>query len=96
MRAWVEASCSAQGVAVKVSDVGALADVAGLLGATSRPQDGGAPNGPAIGSDAPDRLESGRIEAVVAATSRIHDDVLNDGGDDRLLAAEAETPPSLP
>ena len=96
MRAWVEASCAAQGVPVKVSDVGALAGVAGLLGATSRPKDGGAPNCPAIGSDAPDRLESGRVEAVVAATSGIHDDELNDGGDDCLLAAEAETFPSLP
>ena len=80
VRLWVKRSCSAQGVPPKVADSSVLAAVAGLLGV----------------SDAPDRLEAARIEAVVSAASRIDDDVVEESGDDRALAAEIEHGPALP
>ena len=57
VRAWVEASCAAQGVPVKVADRKALAVVAELLGVRQVRRR----------SDAPDRVEPGRVEAVEAA-----------------------------
>ena len=57
VRAWVEASCVAQGVPVKVADRKALAAVAELLGVRQVCRR----------SDAPDRVEPGRVEAVEAA-----------------------------
>jgi hypothetical protein len=54
---WVEASCAAQGVPVKVADRYALAAVAELLGVRQVRRR----------SDAPDRIEAGRIETVEAA-----------------------------
>ena len=86
MRTWVEVSCSAQGVPVRVSDSAIVAAVAGLLGADYRPKVGAAVSSPAAGSDAPGRLEATRIEAVEASVSGADQDVVEDGGDDRVLS----------
>ena len=82
--AWVEASCVSQGLPVHVTDLGVLGQVAGLLGAApgvSRE----APRRPAAGLGTPDGREPGRVEAVVAAAGGCDDDVIEDGGDDRVL-----------
>lgn len=86
-RAWVEASCASQGLPVKVSDVFVLAQVAGLLGVPARPVAGGAPSGTADVSGAPGGREPADVELVVAASAGGDDEVVEDGGDDRVLAA---------
>jgi hypothetical protein len=71
VREWVEASCQAQGLAVKIADSTVLIAVAELLGVRQvKPP-----------SDAPDRGEARRVETVVAASSRTDDDVIEDGAD---------------
>lgn len=86
-RVWVEASCASQGLPVKVSDVFALSQVAGLLGVPARPLAGGAPSRTACVSGAPGGREPADVELVVAASARGDHDVVEDGGDDRVLAA---------
>jgi hypothetical protein len=83
--AWVEASCVSQGLPVHVTDLGILGQVAGLLGAgpgASR----GAPRRSAPGSGAPDGREPCGVEAVVATAGGGDGDVVDDGGDDGVLA----------
>ncbi len=82
--AWVEASCASQGLPLRVADPGVLNDVAGLLGASPG---GGrvAPRRSARVSGAPDGREPARVEAVVAAPGGSDDQVVEDGGDDRVL-----------
>lgn len=86
MRAWVEASCAAQGVPARVSDAAVVAALAGLLGAGFRPKVGGATSGPATASDPPDRRKAVGIEAVEPPAPGADDDVVEHGGDDRVLA----------
>jgi hypothetical protein len=86
-RVWAEASCASQGLPVKVSDALLLAQVAGLLGVPARPSAGGAPSRPASVSGAPGGRESADVELVVTASARGDHDVVEDGGDDRVLAA---------
>lgn len=82
---WVEASCASQGLPLRVADLGILADVAGLLGAT--PGAGrAAHHRTAQASGAPDGSEAAGVEAVVAAPSGSDDDVIDNRGDDRGLA----------
>jgi len=84
---WVEASCASQGLPVKVSDPLLLAQVAGLLGVPARPVAGRAPSGTAGVSGAPGGREPADVELVVAASAGGDDEVVEDGGDDRVLAA---------
>jgi hypothetical protein len=86
-RAWVEDSCASQGLPVKVCDVSVLAQVAGLLGVPARPAAGGAPSRLAGVSGAPGGREPADVELVVAASAGGNDQVVEDGGDDRVLAA---------
>lgn len=86
MRAWVEASCAAQGLAVKITDSATLAQVAVLLGAAPG-KAGGRPAGRQL-SEAPDGLETAGIKRVQTATARADDDMVKHGGDDRVLAGE--------
>ena len=86
-RAWVEASCALQGLPIKVSDVFVLSQVAGLLGVPARPAAGGAPSGTAGASGAPTGREPADVELVVAASAGGNDEVVEDGGDDGVLAA---------
>ena len=74
-RVWVETTCAAQGVPVKIDDRNVLVTVGVLLGLRPQP----------LGT--PDRIEAGRVETVEAPPSRIDDDVIEDGGDDGVLAA---------
>lgn len=74
VRSWVERSCAAQGVSVTIGDGVVLGNVAALLGATAP-------------LDAPDGCEATRVEAVVPTQPGADDDVVEDGGDDRPLAA---------
>ena len=69
---WAEETAQAQGLGPKVEGE-LLASVALLLGAK--------------GSGAPDRIEPGRVELVEAASAGADDDVIEDGGDDLLLAS---------
>jgi hypothetical protein len=69
---WAEETAQAQGLGPKV-DGEVLASVALLLGAK--------------GSGAPDGIEPGRVELVEAASAGADDDVIEDGGDDLLLAS---------
>lgn len=85
-RAWVEASCASQGLPVKVSDAALLAQVAGLLGVPARPAAGGARSSPADASGAPDGRQPAEVELVVAASAGGDDEVVEDGGDDCVLA----------
>lgn len=78
VREWLEASCAAQGVSVKIADRAVLSAVAELLGVRQVERR----------SDAPDGFETGGIEAVVPASAGPHDHVVDNGSDDRVLRAE--------
>ena len=73
-----------QALPLKISDPRTLRDVAQLLGASVE------------GSDPPDGREPGGIEAVVAAPAGPDDDVVEDGGNDRVLPREGQVGPTLP
>lgn len=83
-RAWVEASCASQGLPLRVADAAILAQVAGLLGAGPGPGRV-APGRTAPGSGPPDGREAAGVEAVVAASGGCDGDVVEHGGDDRVL-----------
>lgn len=93
VRAWVEASCAAQGLAVAVTDLGVVAQVAGLLGAPSRPQADGAPSGRPQRSDTPDGTEPAGVEPVEPAATGTDDEMVEDGGDDRVLPVQGKSLP---
>jgi hypothetical protein len=78
VRAWVEASCAAQGVSVKIADRVVLSAVAELLGVRQVERR----------SDAPDGADAGGVEAVVTATTGLDDRVVDNCGDDGVLGAE--------
>lgn len=65
VRTWVEASCRAQGIAVGVTDPRVVGQVATLLGGRVGPpaRRASAEEGPALGSEAPVSLDSGRVKA---------------------------------
>ncbi len=95
LAAWVEASCTAQGVAVKVVDPGVVRRVCALLGARATgPQARQRGRGPAAGaSEAPDRSDASTVEAASAGDTGGDDGVVEDGGDDGVLAREVEAGP---
>ncbi len=84
-RAWAEASCATQGLAVLVKDPAVLSRVAGLLGAPTGRQAGGDASRPADGSSSPDRLEAAGLEAVDSGPTGPDEDVVEQGRDDRVL-----------
>jgi len=83
-REWAERSCLDQGLAVKIRDPRTLRDVAQLLGAS------------VSGSDPPDGGQPGGVEAVVPTAARTDEDVVEHGGDDRVLSCEGQVGPTLP
>lgn len=94
VRAWVEASCAAQGLPVTITDSTVLGRVAGLLGAP--PRKGRGPTGAAPGSDLPDRGQAARIETVRASDGGGGDgQVVEHGGDDRMLPGEGQVLPAV-
>lgn len=70
---WADETAQAQGLGPKVNGE-VIASVALLLGAKGS-------------SGAPDGGEPGRVELVEAAPAGVDDDVIEDGGDDLLLAS---------
>jgi hypothetical protein len=72
IRARAVVSAEAQGLPAKVQDAAILRRVAALV----RP-----------GLAAPDERDPGRVEGVASADRRGDDGVVEDGGDDRSLAA---------
>ena len=86
VQAWVEASCASQRLPVQVADPGVLAQVASLLGATPGPSRVAASRTAPV-SGAPDGAEAAGIETVVAASAGVDGDVVEDGGDDRVLTS---------
>jgi len=93
--AWVDASCAEQGVPVKITDPAVLSQVAGLLGALPalcrQPV-----SGPAAPSGPPDGGKPGRIEAVEPLPAAADDNVVEDGGNDRVLPSQWQACPTLP
>ena len=77
-RAWLEGSCAAQGVPVKLVDRKVLAASAELLCQARG----------AGGLGAPDGFEAGGVEAVVATAARLDDQVIHHCGNDGLLAGQ--------
>src|SRR4051812_31876099 len=97
LRAWVSASCAAQGVPVFVTDPAVLARVGSLLG--GRP---GAPARRASAEEAPRRrlqapahVDAGRVEASGSRGGWVDDDVVDDGFDDCGLSGQVQVGPLL-
>lgn len=89
VRAWVEASCRAQGFPVAVTDAVTVATVVALL--TGEPP----PRGRAAArSDTPDRFKPVDVEdAASGLVVRVDENVFEDGTDDRALAGDVEVVP---
>lgn len=95
LAAWVEASCVAQGVGVKVSDPAVVRAVCALLSTgAAGPKAPQRRRGPPSGaSEAPEGSNPGRVEALSARDAWSDDGVVEDGGDDGGLAGEVEPGP---
>lgn len=75
--AWAEETAVAQGFPARVERPDVLRSVAVLLGGAAGSEDSGAP----------DRRQPRRVEAVEAPPAWSNDDMIEDGGDDLLLAS---------
>lgn len=97
LAAWVEASCVAQGVPVKVTDPAVVRRVCALLNAgAAGPQAPRRRRGPPPrASEAPDRDHPGGVEAAGTLDAGGDDGVIEDGGDDGVLSGEVESGPLL-
>lgn len=88
MRAWLEESCTLQGVAVVITDAGVVAQVGVLLrgrdAAGPRRQAGTAAPG---GSEAPRGHDSERVECSPSAGGGLDCGEVEDSADDRRLSA---------
>lgn len=62
LAAWVEASCAAQGVPVRVTDPGVIARVGVLLGGAPGTDGRGSGRSTAAVSEPPDGLNAGRVQ----------------------------------
>lgn len=78
-QAWADRTCAEQGLSVKISDGRTLAAVAALLGAEVL--------------DPPERRESRGVEEVATTNGRADGDVIEDGGDNRVLSGERKRRP---
>ncbi len=83
-RQWAERSCLDQGLPLKISDPRTLRDVAQLLGVAD------------ADSDLPDGGEAVGVEAVVPSPTGADNDVVEVGGDDRVLPREGQVGPTPP
>lgn len=81
---WVQHSCGAQGVPVKVTNAAVLGQVAVMLGAGRLPS---------LGSHSPGDFESGWIESGAALNGRIDSQVSDEGPDDGALAIGSKVGP---
>jgi len=93
--AWVEASCAAQGLAVKVVDPEAVRKVGVLFGTmegAGRPERsrGGGASAPL---ELPDRANPFRIKRPRSGRAGLDDSVIEHGGDHGVAAREAQGVP---
>lgn len=88
--AWVEESCRRSGVPVKLADARVTRDVALLLSG-SAPRLAQRRGERAGSSDAPDEFDALAVELAGSAVATWGDDgVVEQGGDDRVLAGQAQ------
>ena len=90
VQSWLERSCAAQGVPVRVTDPLTIARVAALLGCQ-------APTRASQGRElqAPDRLDPSRVDVSRAGQAGSNDSVVQHRGDDGRLAGQAERVPGV-
>lgn len=96
VRAWVEATCAAQGVPVLVTDAGAVSRLRVLL--SVRGSAGGAPAGVRRGprrSEGPAGHDSVRVQSAGSGGAGEDGRVVQDGSDDRGLPGEVEAAPGI-
>lgn len=97
LAAWVAGSCAAQGVPVKVTDPTVVRRMAALLGAGSGGVRGAPHGGVAQPSGldlvAPDDPDASGIDATTARGAGPDDDVVDQGGDDRVLPGQVQRGP---
>ena len=87
MRAWLEASCAAQGIAVVVADAGMVARVGVLLRGGGVTAGRGATGVTPVPSAAPRGHDPERVETAPASLRRGDGRKVEDRGDDRRLTA---------
>jgi hypothetical protein len=92
LAAWVEASCARHGVPVKVTDPAAVRSVVVLLSGRAERRGRGRVLGVA-GSEAPDEIDSVRVEGAARSTGGGDDGMVEDRLDDRGLPSEVEVGP---
>lgn len=94
---WVDASCAAQGVAVKVADPTVVRRVSVLLGAVDEPKRAhprsGSTHRLAADSEAPDRRDSGGIQFTGSTGSGADHGVVEHGTDDLVLTRQVQRRP---
>lgn len=80
---WVERTCRAQGIPVKVGDLDAAERIAVLLGIGRL----------SAASGLPDRLDASGVEGVAASDSRLDNETVEENGGDGPLASGWEIGP---
>jgi hypothetical protein len=97
LAAWVERSCAAQGVPVKVADGAALRAVAVLLGVSAggpaRRRESASTGTTAGPSEAPHRLDPLHVDVTGARGTGGDDCVIEQGGNDGGLPLQGQTRP---
>lgn len=94
MRAWLAASCAAQGVAVVVTDAGVVARVGVLLRGHGTAGGRAATAAVAGSSAGPHGDDPERVERASPSGRRGDGGEVEDRGDDRRLAAEVQRSPA--
>lgn len=98
LAAWVESSCAAQGVPVKVTDPGVMRQVATLLGqapseSRADPRSGSTRHAGDGSEVAPHDVHAGVVQGPGARLSRADGDVVDDRSGDGLLTVEVQGRP---
>ena len=96
LAAWVTASCEAQGLDAKVTDIGVLRHVCCLLetGASGEgPKRQHRPGPPIQSLQAPEGCHSVGVEAVGSLDSGADDGVIENGADNGVLSVDVEAGP---
>lgn len=99
LAAWVQESCAAQGVPVKVSDPVVVDRVGVLLGVAAggrRAHGAAAPSThPPQASQPPDRADAARVQPACAGGARADDRVVQQRRDDRRLPFQVQLGPAF-
>ena len=96
VRAWLEASCAAQGVPVVVTDAVVLSQVAVLLTGQGGRRTRQAQRAPALQqsmSEPPVGLHTGRVQAAGPGCTGGDDGMIEQGGDDGVLTVQVQVSP---